>query len=402
MKTVHVVGIGLGPEDMGPRAMAAVNRADVLAGGVRHLDYFPGHPGGRLPLSGKLSDWIDRVARAAADQTVAVLASGDPNFYGVAQRIVAAVGPDHVVIHPNVTAVQAAFARLKATWRDAAVVSLHGRDERPLWNGLSRSSTVALYTDRDRSPDRIAALMLERGLTNWRLWVLEDLGTQNERTAAYTLEEAARNRFSDLNMVVLVRTRDPEPLFAGLPDDCYEHEAGMITKSEVRTIILGRLRLERDSVLWDLGAGCGSVGIEASLLAADGLIAAVEKNPDRIRHIRANRARFNAAHVEVFHLELPQGMDGLPDPDRIFVGGGGDAIAAIIRQGAQRLPTGGILTASAVQLGTLEAARAAMNDTLDEVEVIQASISRGRAIARDQYLQALNPVWILTGIKRKR
>ncbi|MBU2550885.1 MAG: precorrin-6y C5,15-methyltransferase (decarboxylating) subunit CbiE [Proteobacteria bacterium] len=399
MNEVHIVGLGLEPGNLGTEALNRIESARVLAGGRRLLEHFADHPAERLELAGDLTAWLDRVARAAATGPVVVLASGDPGFYGVAARVLDRLGPDHVVIHPNVTAVQAAMARLKMPWQDVICVSLHGRDDQALFQALMAGDNLAVYTDPVHSPDRIARSLLSRDQNGWLMHVLEDLGTTGERMGRYELEQAAGLDFSPLNVTVLIRTRRPAPLSLGLAEDQYVHEAGLITKAEVRCVALGRLDLRPEHTLWDLGAGCGSIGLEACLLVRRGRVVAVERRPERAEHIRANRRRFGAAILEVVHGELPQALDGLPDPDRIFIGGGGPVLTDIIRACAPRLPAEGRLVAAVVQLASLDRAREAMNREGLDVDVVQVQVGRTAPLGGDQYIKAQNPVWLVTGLK---
>ncbi len=399
MIAVQVVGVGMGPADLTAGAQAIIGQAQVLAGGARLLELFAGHPARRLLLRCNLAEWLDAVAQAAQSERVVVLASGDPGFYGVAGRLAERLGPANLVIHPNVTTVQAAFARLGEPWQDATVVSLHGRGPQALLAALAGAERLALFTDPAHTPAAIARLLLERGQDRWRLAVLEDLGGPSERVGEYSLEEAAAGDFSPLNLTVLKRLAWPERPFLGQPEEAYEHEAGLITKSEVRAVALARLELGPGQTLWDLGAGCGSLGLEASLLLPGGRIVAVERRPGRVRQIEANRRRFGVANLEIVRADLPRGLGALPDPDRVFIGGGGPALADIIAAAAVRLPQGGVMVAAVVRLDSLEAARRAMAGLGLGVEVIQLQVSRGAALGEDVYLKALNPVWLVQGRK---
>ena len=400
MIPVDVIGLGLSPDDLSPRLAAILNKARVLAGGSRHLDYFPDLAVRRLVLGRNLGDWLDQVARAAAEEPVAVLASGDPGFFGIAARLSEKLGRENVRVHPNVTAFQAAFARLGLPWQDAALVSLHGRDASALFPVVSFQDLIAVYTDNHHTPAWIAAQLLDRGQAGWRINVLENLGQPDERSGEYPLDQAASREFSPLNVTVLTRVSRPEPLTLGAPDEAFEHEAGLITKSEVRSVALGLLALRPEYTLWDLGAGCGSVSLEACLLLTRGRVAAVEQKAERAQQIRANRQRFGLAHLEVVQAKLPDGLDQLPDPDRIFIGGGGEALEEIISKGAARLKPGGVMVVSLVRLAGLDTARRALPAAgLDPAETM-VQISRGAPLGGDQYMKALNPVWLVTGTKK--
>jgi precorrin-6B C5,15-methyltransferase / cobalt-precorrin-6B C5,C15-methyltransferase len=374
----------------------------MLAGGRRLLDFYPNQGGGRLILEGSLDDWLDRLAEAAETKRVVVLASGDPNFFGIGRRVVDRVGPANVRIHANVTAVQAAFARLKESWAGVTVISLHGRSEEILFSELQTAERLAVYTDPVNTPARIARIMIDRGQTGWRMCVLENLGQPDIRVSYHRLPDVVDMVFSDLNVVVLWRKNDREPLYLGMPDDAFDHEAGLITKSELRAVVLSRLALRPGLTLWDLGAGCGSVGIEATILVPGGNVIAVERQADRVRQIESNRARFGCARLTVIQGELPGIIPDLPLPDRIFIGGGGPQLEAIIRAGLPRLANNGVVVAAVVKLDSLNRVRLVMEDLRLDPDIVQVQVSRGEPLAGDVYLKALNPVYVVRGRKINR
>jgi len=219
-----------------------------------------------------------------------------------------------------------------------------------------------------------------------------------------TLTEAQKQEFSPLNLVVVV----PEPgevsparpqLHLGLPEAALAHQAGLITKAEVRAVVLAKLALGAGQVLWDVGAGCGSVGLEASLLVPGGKIFAVERHPERAAQIAANRDRYGVGNLEVVCAPAPVGLAPLPTPHRIFVGGGGPEIGAIIQEAVRRLAPEGRVVVTAALLETLAAAQNALEQAGWEVEVVQLQVSRSHPLAGGTALQALNPVWVVTGYK---
>ena len=182
MIPVQVVGLGMSPDDLTPRALKVIREAQVLVGGRRLLSYFPDHPARKIPLGKDPEGTLGQLPALAADLRVVVLASGDPNFYGVGPLVLKLLGPEQVVVHPNITAVQAACARLKMAWQDASVVSLHGRSFQPLAESLSRGADrVLVYTDPEHTPEAIALWLLARGQEEARLCVLENLGQATER-----------------------------------------------------------------------------------------------------------------------------------------------------------------------------------------------------------------------------
>jgi len=416
MIPVQVVGLGMSAQDLTPRAQRIIEEAQVLVGGKRLLRYFPDHPAEKIPLGKDPLSAIRQIPALAETKRVVVLASGDPNFYGIAPLVVQLLGADRVVIHPNVTAVQAASARLKISWHDAVVVSLHGRSWEPLEAALAEAGKLIIYTDPDHTPDDIARLLLARGCGRARLAVLEDLGEATERLTWLRPDEARERQFSPLNLVVVLKeaaarasswgAKNPSatrarqanpPLHLGLPEEALAHQAGLITKAEVRAVVLAKLQLRPGQVVWDVGAGCGSVGLEATLLASGGEVFAVEQDPARAAQIRDNRENFGAANLEVVCARAPECLPELPTPERVFIGGGGEAVGEILRAAIRRLGNQGRVVLTAARLETLETARGALAEAGWEVELTQLQVSRSRPLGGDTFLQALNPVWIITG-----
>jgi precorrin-6B C5,15-methyltransferase / cobalt-precorrin-6B C5,C15-methyltransferase len=414
MIPVQVVGLGMSPADLTPRALDIIQAAQVLVGGRRLLDYFPNHPAEKIVLGKDPEVVILQAADLARDRRVVVLASGDPNFYGVGPLVVRVLGAEHVVIHPNLTAVQTAAARLQAPWHEARVVSLHGRGWEPLEAALSGPGLVFMYTDPVHTPAAIARRLLDRGWTHPRLCVLEDLGQETERFTWLSLEEAAGRTFSPLNVVVLdqnavpARDRQDTPaapnqgLHLGMPEEAFSPEGGLITKAEVRTVVLGKLELYPGQVLWDVGAGSGSVGLEASLLLGKGRIWAVEKNPARAAQLTANRDKFGVKNLEVMCGQAPGCLAALPAPDRVFIGGGGKNMGDILAAALHRLRPGGKIVLTATRLETLEEARRILLKEDRLLDIVQLQVSRGQPLSGGSYLQALNPVWIVTGSALER
>jgi len=401
---VQVVGLGMSPADLTPAALDIIQDAQVLVGGRRLLAFFPEHAAEKLILGRDPESTIGRLPELARDRRVVVLASGDPNFFGIAPLVVRMVGPENVVIHPNLTAVQAAAARLKVPWHEARVVSLHGRGWEALEAVLDGTGLVFIYTDPVHTPGAIARRLLDRGHTRARLCVLEDLGAIGESLTWLTLDEAANLAFSPLNIVMLDLaavqkdlSKAVSGLRLGLSEEAFSPERGLITKAEVRAVVLAKLALYPGQVLWDVGAGSGSVGLEASLLLGNGRVLAVEKNPERAAQISANRDKFGVSNLEVICGSAPQCLVDLPPPDRVFIGGGGKIMADILRAALRRLRPQGLVAVTAALLETLEEARQILLRENWSVDVVQLQVSRALPLSDGSYLKAFNPVWIITG-----
>lgn len=399
---VAVVGLGLGRPCLGPEAAAAVARADVLVGGVRQLAFFPDHPGRRIPIAGPLPALCDAIEEAmAAGLAVAVLADGDPLFFGIGKTMLCRFGLHRLVFFPNVTAVGTAAARLGLPWQDLPAVSLHGRnDPTPLYAALVRHGAAAVYTDARNTPAAIAALLLERGGDAFAMTVLEDLNLPEERLWRLTLPEAVSLDFSVLSLVVVERTRPVEvPLTLGMADDALMRLDRVFTKTPVRAVSLAALAPRPGDVVWDIGAGAGSVALEASLLCPGGPVYAVERDPGRHALLVENIRLTGALTVTAVRGEAPDAVAGLPDPDRIFVGGGLSYRPDLLPGLCRRLRPGGRLVVNCVLLGSLTGAMAAVREQGLCPSLTQMQANTGATLGGDLRFAAENPVFILAAVK---
>ena len=323
MKTVKVIGMGLAPRDLTAEHLKIIEEAEILIGGKRLLGHFEHCSAQKKTIGKNLESIVDFIKNCMASRSVVVLASGDPLFFGIGARLIKALGGENVDIYPNISSVAAAFARIKEPWSNVQVISLHGRNnEGVLLKALEIENVVAVLTDPKNSPARLARRLIEEDCINFKMCVLESLGTTEERFNWYSLDRAAAMVFTEPNLAILKRSsKHPmgiKTLHLGVPDNYYHHQQGLITKSEVRAITLSKLRLLKDHIMWDLGAGSGSISIEASLLVPLGKVFAVERKPERIHQIEINKSRFGVKNLEIVHATLPEGLKGLPRPDRIF------------------------------------------------------------------------------------
>ena len=419
MKTVSVIGLGLSPADLTAVHLEIIGSADILIGGKRHLAYFENFSGIKKEIGKHLGEVADFIRQNMADKSIAVLASGDPLFYGIGSYLVKKIGAEHVRIYSNITSVGAAFARIKEPWQDACILSMHGHfDESELIAALHREKKIALLTDPQHSPSWLAKFLLEKECRSFDICVLEQMGTEAEQVQWHSPENAAEKDFAEPNLLILRRKAEQtsslfpsekmnkleacSALYLGMPDEAFAHEAGLITKAEVRAVTLSKLRLNSPNlILWDLGAGSGSVSVEASLFLPKGKIFALEQHPERIAQIRENRRRFGAYQMEVIQAIVPDGLEHLPQPDRIFIGGGGKNLETIIRAAAAYMKVPGIMVINTVLLQNMQTALDTLQKNGFITEIIQVQISAGKAMPWGQRLAAQNPVWIVTGIRNE-
>jgi precorrin-6Y C5,15-methyltransferase (decarboxylating) len=404
MKPVAIIGMGLAPKNLTAEHLKIIDEADILVGGKRLLDYFKQCSAQKKTIDKNLKGVIDFIKNRMASQSIVVLASGDPLFFGIGARLVKALGVENVVIYPNISSVAAAFARIREPWSNVRVISLHGRNnESVLFKALEKENVVAVFTDPKNNPAWLAQRLIEEDFMNFKLCVLESLGTTEERFNWYSPDRAAGMVFAEPNLAILKRRSEGlkwmKPLHLGVPDNYYHHQQGLITKSEIRAITLSKLRLLEDHVLWDLGAGSGSVSIEASLLVPSGKVFALEKKPERIRQIEINKNRFGVTNLEIVHAVLPDGLERLPQPDRIFIGGGGRDLQQIINVAVPFLKPGGLVVVNTVLMQNIQTAAETLKALDFKASIVQVQINRSQDMPWGDRLEAQNPVWIVTGIR---
>ncbi|MEV5433030.1 precorrin-6y C5,15-methyltransferase (decarboxylating) subunit CbiE [Streptomyces sp. NPDC052701] len=402
---ITVVGTGTGaPPD--PDVLAG---AELVVGGRRHLDAAALPGTAERVVLGPLAPALDTVARyVRADRPVAVLASGDPGFFGIVRALAERFGPERLDVRPGVSSVAAAFARIGLPWDDAVVASAHGRDLRTAVNLCRAHPKVAVLTGPGAGPAELgAALRPYRRV----LVVASALGSPDERLERVTpAQAAARDWGTAVSVVVCLdesRALGPARTVAGaarrpagwaLDEAEFAHRDSMITKFEVRALALARLGPRPGDLVWDVGAGSGSVAVECARLGA--AVTAVEKAPDGVERIRANAAA-HGVDVRVVHGAAPAALAGLDDPDdpdAVFVGGGGRELPAVVTACARRARRTVVVAMAA--LDRVPAAREALTGAGFACDGVLVQASRLAPLPGDvTRLAATNPVFLLWGVR---
>jgi len=406
---LQVVGLGLSGEALAPAARAALQDAELLIGAPRH---FAALTQLGLAFGGQREHFPSPFAQlwtllqANQGRRIALLASGDPLFFGLGGHLRKHLPAESLIFHPAVSSVQAAFARIGQPWQQAEVVSLHGRPLLGLRARLRGGRWYAALTDASSHPAAVAAELVAAGFGESAVWVCEDLGSPEERIRAFAANALAllSEPFSPLN-VLLFQTRGGGgvlPEFPGIADEAFSSDGdgpgkGLLTKREVRLCVLSLLAPRAGDVGWDIGAGCGGVAVEWARWCPLGQVHALEKHPRRLEHLAINRERFGVlANLQIHPGSAPAALSELPEPSVIFVGGGGRELPQLLVACWQRLPSGGRLVASAVT----EEARLALHQFAGSAgEWIQLAVSRGDSLAGQRLLRPQLPVLLLKRVK---
>ncbi|MFE5294828.1 precorrin-6y C5,15-methyltransferase (decarboxylating) subunit CbiE [Streptomyces sp. NPDC056632] len=352
---ISVVGIGADGWDGLPEASRRTLRAaEVLIGGPRQLDLLPAAdcPGTRVPWPSPLRPAVPGLLAAHEGRRVAVLASGDPFFYGIGRTLAELVGPDRLDVLPHPSSVSYACARLGWPLETTETISLVARPLDALAAALHDGRRLLLLGEGPDSPARVAGLLRERGWGGTRIRVLEQLGGPGERLLDGTAADWPYERTDALHVLALDCVRDPDTLrlgtTPGLPDEAYEHD-GQLTKRYVRAATLAALAPAPGELLWDIGGGSGSIGIEWMRAHRGCRAVAVEKQPERAARIERNAAALGVPGLKVVTAAAPAGLAALPTPDAIFIGGGLTA-PGLLDACWDALPDGGRLVANTVTL----------------------------------------------------
>jgi precorrin-6B C5,15-methyltransferase / cobalt-precorrin-6B C5,C15-methyltransferase len=384
---IAVVGVTAG-EPVGKEARAAIEAATVLAGAPRHLRTLAPLGARTLPIDGPLTDVLGALERERG--SVCVLASGDPGFFGIVRVLAERFGPERLDVHPAPSAVSLAFARLGLPWDDAAVISAHGRPLADAARRAVRHPKAAVLVAPDAPPEALGRELRSLDASHRRAAVCSRLGEPDERVDVITLEELAGGSFDPMSVVVLLDgdgVASKPTLEWGRSEQRFAARDGLVTKAEVRAVALGKLAIPTAGVIWDVGAGSGSVAIEIAALAPHVRVIAVERHDEDVCRIEANAARTGVT-IEVVHGEAPGALESLPDPDRVFVGGGG---IAVLDAALARLRPGGQVVAT---FAAVDRAAAAYERVGNLVEV---SVGRGQPLAGGVRLEAENPVFVVWG-----
>ncbi len=361
-----------------------------------------------LLATDQLEPCLDRLQQCTPEQRVVLLASGDPLWFGIGRQLLQRLGPQALRFHPAPSSLQLAFARIGRPWQDAAWISLHGRDPEALAARLQqRPPALAVLTDPGQGgADSVRRLLAASGLeASYGLWLCERLGHPQERVQRLGPADPLPADLDPLNLVLLVAEPPaPAPATAlplfGLPDGVFlQHgdRPGLMTKREVRIQLLADLDLPASGVLWDVGAGVGSVGLEALRLRPQLRLWALEQRGGSAALIRANAERLGVEPAGVVEGRAPEALAPLPDPDRVLLGGGGRGRLALLQAVLPRLRPGGVVVVPLATVEALAELRPALEQAGLRVAVSQLQAWRGAPLADGTRLSPLNPVLVLRG-----
>jgi len=403
---IKVVGVGLdGEGGLTETVREIVEQATVLVGSERQLNCFSNYQGKRIKL-GNLQATIAQIKTALTSQEqVVVLTSGDPLFFGLGRLLLAHFSPEQLTFYPHLSSLQLAFNRIKLPWQDATFISAHGRNTEALVKALQRGDEkIGILTDPQNTPSAIAQLITALDLPySYQFWVCENLEGKEESCQWLDLETVKASQFSPLNVVILRRHVSTVPDLEKLPrfglaDEVFlsfPDRPGLMTKREIRPLILGELGLQPEQTIWDIGAGTGAVSIEIARLFPTCQVYAIEQTAMGVSLIRDNCQRLGVDNVTAIAGKAPNQLP-TTSPHRVFIGGTGGNLNEILQVCEETLVSEGRIVLALATLENFEQARQWLQQHRWRDRVLHIQISRTIPIANLTRFSPLNPVYLLT------
>lgn len=393
-RTVKLVSMGCGEEDLTDQARKALDEADCLIGSDRLLQRVPACP--HIPrFRAVRGEEMLTILRGSKAQFPCVLLSGDAGFYSAAAGILPLLEQEKIPfeVFPGVSSLQAFSARLCQNWQGWNLYSAHGRDCDPV-AAVCEGKPAFFLTGGTLGSAELCALLDRAGLGELQVDVGENLSCKDEKLYRGTAAECAKMSFAPLSVLLV----QPAPRYPkrtpGIPDEEFLRDQVPMTKQEVRTAILAKLAVEPDDLCWDIGAGTGSVSVELALQSR--AVWAVEREKKALALLEENRKRFGAWNLRIQEGEAPETLEGLPAPDKVFIGGSGGNLKEILDVVNSMNPRARVCI-SAIALETLQTALGALETLGYETEVVQIAVSRARKAGELHLLMAQNPVFLITG-----
>lgn len=407
---ITIVGIGDdGAPGLTQQASELIHSASCLIAPASLLAKFPAYQGPTEIIGSDLDQLAHRLDDAP--RGAVVLTNGDPLFYGTARFLCERLGKDRFEVLPHVSSMQLAFARVKESWDEAYLTNLATQPLDRVIERIRTAEKVGLFTSEEITPSRLAELLLQNGIHYFNAYVCENLGSPDERVTRSSLTDMVHQRFSPLNVMILVRIpgspdsllHHPAKRLFGNPDETFRQskpKRGLLTPSEVRTIALSEMNLRPSSIVWDIGAGSGSVAIEAAQIAHQGKAYAIEMDAEDYGLMIENAKLFQVENFVPVLGEAPSAWLPLPDPDAIFIGGTGRSVTELVSLSWERLRSGGCLVANVASMENVVSLQHwFLNHQNLEPQLWMIQISRCNQQFDTHRLESANPSFLLRAAK---
>jgi precorrin-6Y C5,15-methyltransferase (decarboxylating) len=405
---IQIIGIGDdGMDGLTTYSRNLIHQAEVVMG-AKHLLGMLSPTDAELIDVGSDLGHLKQLIAGLDDRPTVMLASGDPLFYGITRFLTQSLGKDRFEIVPHVSSMQLAFARVKENWDDAYLTNLAIQPLDRVVDSIRTAERVGLFTTDQIPPSVVAESLLDRRIDYFTAYVCENLGTPDEVVTQGDLKSIKDQTFGSMNVMVLVRREGAadrpsgshQRRLFGNPDDLFlqsRPKRGLITPAEVRCIALAEMHITPTSVIWDVGAGSGSLAIEAASLASRGKVFAIEMDAEDYGMMIENAAMFDVPSLIPIHGQAPEAWQELPNPDAIFVGGSGRMVPDLVRQAVKRLAPMGHIVVNVSSPDNLVAVQNELEKADLQPDVRMINIARGQYQLDRVRFDALNPTFLILG-----
>ena len=405
---IHIVGIGDdGLDGITGYARQLLDGAAIVIGSESMLSTITNSTAQKIVARGNL-DELQKIILELPESPTVMLASGDPLFYGIARFLTESFGKERFEVVPNVSSMQLAFARVKESWDDAYLTNLATESLDRVVDQVRTAERVGLFTTESISPAVVASALLDRRIDYFTAYVCENLGTPDETVTQGDLASISGQTFAPMNVMVLVRRQgaadrpsgSSQRRLFGNPDDLFlqsRPKRGLLTPCEVRCIALAELNLSTDSIVWDVGAGSGSLAIEAAGIASAGQVFAIEMDAEDYGLMIENASMFEVPSLVPVHGQAPDAWSDLPDPNAIFVGGSGRMVPDLVSAALERLVDGGSIVVNVSSPDNLVEVQNRIDHAGLRSDVRMINIARGQYQLNRVRFDALSPTFLVLG-----
>ncbi len=399
MGKITIAGIGMdGAATLTAEARSAIESAEVLMGAARMLE--PCRALGKRTFTEYRAEELARLIEENEGAGICVLMSGDSGFFSGTERLVKLLvkrGKSAEVL-PGISSLSYFAAKIGKPWQSMKVVDLHGIGANianiaiaAAWNGL-----CFFLLGGENTPNSVCSRLCEYGLGGLRVYIGGDLAYPSERIIQGTAQTLREAEFPGLCVLVTENEFPERGARFGIPDEEFTRGSVPMTKAEVRSVVISKLKVPEKGVCWDLGCGTGSVSVEMALSCSEGTVYAVDRSEDAISLTKANAVKFRCDNIRAVLGEIPEALAGLPAPDSVFIGGASGKIGAVLDEAYSRNP-GATAVVTAVSLETLNEAAAAFGERGISPRIVQTAVTRTKRLGSHTMLSAENPIFIITG-----
>lgn len=395
--SLHIIGMGMGNAGtLTGDAREAIEQAELLIGAERLLHALPDQYKAERYTRVNTDEIANLIANHSEKKTC-VLMSGDTGFYSGTKSLLERIDVSDATIHPGISSLQFFAARLKRPWHDWKLVSAHGKEIDAI-NVVQENGETFFLTGGVMTVRCVCHQLAEAGFGALRATVGENLGNDRERINVNTVENISLSEYDDLSVLLIDNPQPMRLVSCGFPDDAFIRGKTPMTKSEVRSVILSKLRLHDADIVYDVGAGTGSISVEAALLAKHGHVFAFEREPEGCRLIRENAVKFSVDNITVIEGDAPESFSGIPIPAVAFIGGSHGNLKKIVNTLLELNPHIRIVI-SALALETLSETTGLLSSSLVScTEIVQISVSRAKLMGGYHLMTAQNPIFIVSTV----